>query len=205
MPRQVDREQRRRLIAEAVLRLTATRGLGGVSLRDVATEAAVSMGMVQHYFASKDQMLLFACEYLVERTNERIRERVIALPQPVPPRVMLRTIFEEMLPLDTERSSGIRVWFAFLARAVVEPELEVFMRATWTNSHAFIAQQFERGQQQCELALGIEPETEAVRALGLVDGLVPHVLLGHYTGVQALNAIDSYLDQIFAASEPAKS
>ncbi|MGK5632559.1 TetR family transcriptional regulator, partial [Streptomyces sp. URMC 123] len=47
MPRQIDHEERRRLIADAVCALADRRGLEGVTLRDVAAEAGVSMGAVQ--------------------------------------------------------------------------------------------------------------------------------------------------------------
>ncbi|MGO8957818.1 MAG: TetR family transcriptional regulator [Streptosporangiaceae bacterium] len=53
MPKQVDHQQRRWHIGEAVLRLIATRGLEAARLRNVAAEAEVSMGTVQHYFTSR--------------------------------------------------------------------------------------------------------------------------------------------------------
>ena len=60
MPKQVNREERRRDIAAAVLRIVTTRGVEAASLRAVAAEASVSMGAVQHYFTTKDEMLRFA-------------------------------------------------------------------------------------------------------------------------------------------------
>ncbi|ADJ48081.1 TetR family transcriptional regulator [Amycolatopsis mediterranei S699] len=41
-------------IAEALQRLTTRAGLEGVSLRQVAAEAGMSMGSVQHYFTRVD-------------------------------------------------------------------------------------------------------------------------------------------------------
>jgi AcrR family transcriptional regulator len=38
-----------------------------VSLRQVAAEAGVSMGMVQHYFADKEEMVLFALSSMTEQ------------------------------------------------------------------------------------------------------------------------------------------
>jgi AcrR family transcriptional regulator len=49
-----------------------SRGLEAVSLRDVAAQAGVSMGAVQHYFASKDQMLLFALSHMRDRVLARM-------------------------------------------------------------------------------------------------------------------------------------
>ena len=71
MPKQVDHQARRQEIADAVLRLAASQGLDAVTLRHVAAEAGVSMGRVQHYFATKDEMLLFAFQVISERYDYR--------------------------------------------------------------------------------------------------------------------------------------
>jgi len=72
MPKQVDHEARRQRIADAVCRLAARRGLEGVSLRHVAVEAGVSMGQIQHYFTTKDEMLLFALRTMSDRVERRL-------------------------------------------------------------------------------------------------------------------------------------
>jgi AcrR family transcriptional regulator len=51
--------------------LAATRGLEAVSLRHVATEAGVSTGMVQHYFRTKDEMMTFALEMVMDNIQAR--------------------------------------------------------------------------------------------------------------------------------------
>ena len=86
MPKQVDREERRRDIAAAVLRIVTTRGVEAASLRTVAAEAGVSMGAVQHYFTTKDEMLRFALAY----GNTLLAERGARL-------------WEERKPADTAR------------------------------------------------------------------------------------------------------
>lgn len=198
MPKQVNHAERQRHIAEAVLRVIATRGLEAVSLRDVAAEGHVSMGMVQHYFTSKDQMLMFACEYMVERAGQRVQERVGGLSGPVTPRALLRTMCVEILPLDEEHRAAVRVWIAFLARAVVEPDLAAFMRAIWSASHALFAGQIRDAQARGEIPAHRDPNREATAALALADGLVSHVLIGHYSPAAALSAIDDYLERLFS-------
>src|SRR6185312_6789991 len=169
-----------------------------VSLRDVAAEGGISMGMVQHYFRSKDQMLLFACEYMIERTNERIAERIAASPVPQTGRSFLRTLLVEILPLDEERRAETRVWIAFLARAVVEPDLERFMRDTWTSSHNYFAGVIRSAQERGEVAPERDAQREAVSVFALTDGLVSHILVGHYSNETALRALDDFLDDLFS-------
>ena len=80
MPRQVDHVSRRRLIAEAVCHLADERGLEGVTLRDVAARAQVSMGAVQRCFRTKEEMLVFALGHISERIRERVQARLVRSP-----------------------------------------------------------------------------------------------------------------------------
>src|ERR1700716_1225619 len=103
VPRQVDHEARRRLIAEALWRVTRAEGLDAVSLRQVATEAGVSMGLIQHYFDSKDEMLIFARETISDRVGQRITNRIAVLGETPEPSALVRAVLVEMLPLDEPR------------------------------------------------------------------------------------------------------
>ncbi|HLU34468.1 MAG TPA: TetR family transcriptional regulator C-terminal domain-containing protein [Thermomicrobiales bacterium] len=197
MVRRLAPETRRKMIAEAVLAIAAREGLDGATVRDVAAEAGVSAGMVQHHFRTRDEMLRFACEFMVERTRGRIGELTGSMTEPVSPRMVLGAMFHEMLPLDDERRNGVRVWMAFLARAVVEPELEAFMRETHIGTHAAIVRLLREAETAGELRPGIDIEKAAMGLFATADGLVSHVLLRHYSGDAALGIIDSALDRVF--------
>lgn len=198
MRKRLDQETRRRMIAEAVLAIAAREGLDAATVRDVAAEAGVSAGMVQHHFRTRDEMLRFACEFMIERTRRRVDAQIAALPGPTAPRAILAAIFHEMLPLDEERRNGIRVWMAFLARAVVEPELGAFMRDTHIGTHAAITALLNRAATTGDLRPGVDIAVAAIDLFALTDGLVSHVLLGHYPGEAALATIDAALDRVFA-------
>ena len=193
MARRLEADARRQEIAEAVLSLLAKEGLEATSVRDVAKEAGVSAGMVQHHFRTRDEMLRFACEYMVERTQHRISPLVAAIPEPRSIRTILGVLFRELLPLDEARRSEIRIWMAFLARAVVQPEMEAFMRATHEATHATIVGLLRHAAGTGELRPGVDIEAAATALFALTDGLVSHVLINHVTGDQALRAISDAL------------
>jgi TetR/AcrR family transcriptional repressor of bet genes len=196
IPRRVDRDQRRATIAEAILRIAAGRGLDEVSLRDVAAEAGVSMGQVQHYFATKSEMLRFACAHMVERTRRAIADALAEAPEPTSARAALRATMTQLLPLDDARRTRAWVWMAFLARGGIDPDVLAAMRGTWVGSHAYLAGQLRRARETGELAPDRDPDAEAVSLLSFADGLVSHVLVGHYGADTALAAIDRYLDRL---------
>lgn len=186
------------MIAEAVLTIAARDGLEAATVRDVAAEAGVSAGMVQHHFRTRDEMLQFACDFMLERTRGRIAAQVEALPAPRSPRMVLGAMLREMLPLDEERRTGIRVWMAFLARAVVEPELEAFMRDMHRGTHRVMVGLLRQGQESGEVRADIDIEAAAMELFAVADGLVSHVLLEHYRGEAALEVIDAALSRVFA-------
>ncbi|MGV0849032.1 TetR/AcrR family transcriptional regulator [Mycolicibacterium phlei] len=64
-------------IREAALRLFAARGTAATSLRLVASEAGVSLGMVQHHFATKANLIKAVDDHVLRVLNN-------ALSQPVP-------------------------------------------------------------------------------------------------------------------------
>ena len=202
MPRTVDHEQRRRHIVDALLRITGTRGLEAVSLREVAQEAGVSMGAVQHYFATKDEMLLFALDHWLtlgvhERFTARVRSRLVreAASEPA---ALLRLMAAEYLPYDEPSRSDVRVAMAFLSRAAVEPVLAAALTPAF---HGFVT-------ALDEILHGLigpaRAPIEARRLAALLDGLRPPVLIGALAHEDAMAVIDHHLRQLSAEPGTAK-
>ncbi|OLL75674.1 transcriptional regulator, TetR family [Pseudonocardia sp. Ae150A_Ps1] len=118
MPRSVDHEARRTEIAEAVLAIVARDGTEAVSLRSVAAGAGISMGRVQHYFASKDALLLHALELSHRRMETRIEARARATTGGE--REVLATILDELLGGHPESRDALRIHDAFASRRTDE-------------------------------------------------------------------------------------
>jgi TetR/AcrR family transcriptional repressor of bet genes len=53
-------QKRRSELTDVLVSISTTRGLDQVSVREVAAAPEVSIGTVQHYFAARDEMLVFA-------------------------------------------------------------------------------------------------------------------------------------------------
>ena len=200
MPKQVDHQVRRRLIAEALWRVTVRQGLEEVSLRHVAAEAGVSMGLVQHYFAGKAKMLLFALDTLYQHVSHRVAERVAALPDPNEPRALVRAVLLEMLPLDQERRDDAVVGFAFLAHAAVRPTIATTLQASFAQLEDFVSGEIYRAQQAGESRAGLDPERETLTLLALLDGLTAQVLAGQRSPETGLAVLEYHLDHLFPAA-----
>ncbi|MEU6127550.1 TetR family transcriptional regulator C-terminal domain-containing protein [Saccharopolyspora sp. NPDC047091] len=196
MPKQVDHEQRRRQIAEALLRLAGRGGVEAVNLRDVAAEAGISMGSVQHYFRSKEQMLHHAVAHVNDRAAARIRDRLGSTDAP---RAVVRTVLLEMLALSPESREEYLVSVSFFLRALAEPELAAVYRRWWPQLEQWITDLLRAAQDAGELAAELDPSTEARILLAVPDGLSVGLLLGHHTPEAAVELVDHALDRLFTA------
>jgi len=187
MPKKVDHQARRTLIADALMRVAADRGLEAVSLRHVAAEAGVSAGMVQHYFRTKDEMMAFALDVVRDRNRVRVAAAVARLGDEPPPRLLLRTIIATVLPLDAASRDDGRVALAFLAYTAVRPGSNRRLREETEEMTGFIAGRLPTAKAG----------TAAAGLLALMEGLGVYLLGGQYTAEQALAVLDAHLDLLF--------
>jgi TetR/AcrR family transcriptional regulator, transcriptional repressor of bet genes len=194
MPKQVDREQRRREIAWAVWQVAAERGLESVSLRNVAAAGGISMGRVQHYFGSRDEMILFSCRHLVELAGEGLEELAAGNPADTSAVTVIRNVALQSLPLDDRQRMGASVWYSFLRGAVTNPPLAEYITQVWTGTHELLTRQIVAAQQAGDIEGTADPSRAAHALLCLIDGLTSHLLVGHYTPEMALGLLEAHLD-----------
>jgi len=197
MPRQVDHEERRRHIGAAVLRLIATRGLEAVSLRNVAAEAGVSMGTVQHYFTTKQQMLDFAQRFNYERATMRIPRLLAQVPEPRTTRALLRALLVDLLGLEGESREGARLGAAMLAYAVIDSQAAATARVAYDGLTGFLATQLKAAQDDGELPEHLDTQHAARHLCAVVQGLCGPALVGAYPPDQVVAVLDDHLASLF--------
>jgi AcrR family transcriptional regulator len=192
MPRQVDHESRRRLIAEAVCRLADERGLEGVTLRDVAARAQVSMGAVQRCFRTKEEMLVFALGHIGERIGERVQARLVRSPAQSAGTALGHAATEVSL-LREEHRAEARVWLAFVAQATVSEVLATTLKANYASLQEAFTRLISEADESADRAAPLDPQREARALLALADGLTTHVLVGHLTPQEAHDVLHAHL------------
>ncbi|MEU0571312.1 TetR/AcrR family transcriptional regulator [Nonomuraea sp. NPDC005983] len=185
-----DRERRRREIADALLRVAGERGLHAATMRAVATEAGVSLHLVQHYFETKEQLMLFALQQLAERMAERVRRRFASV-EPRP-RDVIEAILTEALPTDAESRTFHLVYTSYAVLAATDPALAAhpFMAAPNAMEDFLTAQLGKARPDVQDLRL------EAVALLAMSSGLGTSVLLGQRDAEDALSVLRHQLDRL---------
>jgi len=207
VPKRVDHEERRRQIADALLRTAATRGLHATGMREVAAEAGVSLRLVQYYFGTKEELLLAAMQQLAAQFAERGMTRIRQLRKadgPASPRDVIAAILTEGLPADDERRTFTVVYTAYLALSLTDPALAISPLAR--NSTAVIdvvAAQLRAAQAAGDTPDHLDPDLEAVSLITMSAGLGTSVLGGQSSAGQAQAVIDYHLHRLFPAARPA--
>ena len=207
MPKRVDHEERRRQIADALVRTAATRGLHATGMREVAAEAGVSLRLVQYYFGTKEELLLAAMQQLAAQFSDRVLARIQRMKEtgsPASPRDVIAAILTEALPADDERRTFTLVYTAYLALSLTDPALAI--RPLARNSSIVsdvLAAQLRAAQAAGDMADHLDPDLEAISLMTMSAGLGTSVLAGHSSPEQAQAVIDYHLYRLFPASRPA--
>ncbi|ASO21282.1 AcrR family transcriptional regulator [Actinoalloteichus hoggarensis] len=196
MARTADADARRRQVAEALLRVIARDGLPGAKLASVAAEAGTSIGLVQSYFRTKDELLRFGIEHMYARATERILET------PVGPTVRqtLAAVMNTLLPLDDDRRHELAVWLAFIPATLVDPEMR---RIHQTNTRRLLdelAKGFAQAREFGELDEQRDPHDEAAALAAFTDGLALHHLASgeDFDPDRIRRLLDDHLDRVFS-------
>ena len=197
MPKQVDYRERREAIAHALWRVVEHQGWPRATMREVAREADVSLGQLQHYFSSRTAMLTFAMEFAAEQTSDRVARGLTGLDQPPHPRDVLRVVLTEMLPLHPDAHANSRMNAAYVLEALHDPELRevagVGLREGRDMVERLIREAMADGHISADRNLAIE--TDLILSL---TGFAPLLELGVVTPQAALAAIDQHLDRLFS-------
>jgi AcrR family transcriptional regulator len=207
VPKRVDHEERRRQIADALVRTAATRGLHATGMREVAAEAGVSLRLVQYYFGTKEELLLAAMQQLAAQFSDRVLARIQWIKEtgrPAGPRDVIAAILTEALPADDERRTFTLVYTAYLALSLTDPALAISPLVR--NSSVVIdvvAAQLRAAQAAGDIPGRLDPDLEAIILLTMSAGLGTSVIAGQSSAGQAQAVIDYHLHRLFPAYPPA--
>jgi AcrR family transcriptional regulator len=164
---------RRPQILDAAARVIARRGVTGLRLADVAEEAGLSVGSIQHYFGTRDRLLVQTFARESERATERwlasangggsAWDRLVAL-------------VDIVLDPPTFRDRWTR-WVQFWAAYARDPKLRRSMGQAYEMWRQPFRRAFEEGVASGEFRVSMPLDVLVDRAIALFDGLVLQVLL----------------------------
>ncbi|MFI9269611.1 TetR/AcrR family transcriptional regulator [Kitasatospora sp. NPDC052896] len=170
-PARGDHEARRRDVSEAVWRVLAAHGFGGLTLRAVAAEMNASTGLLTHYFPHKRALLACALEVLDQRSAERPRHQAPSEGLPA-----LRAALLDILPLAPESAARNRIWVCSWDVALADPELAAAHAVRYRRGRERLAGHVAAAQRRGELPATTATADLAAAAQSFALGLVVQAL-----------------------------
>ena len=111
----VDHDERRRRIAEVTVDVIAREGLEAATIRRIAAELGGPTKIITHYFADKQELLVWAYRSLAEQSERYLTEVIARDPTDIVSALMAMTAVDESQTLLW------RVYIAFWDRAARDP------------------------------------------------------------------------------------
>lgn len=136
----------------------------------------MSVGLVQHYFRTKDEMLFHAFNEVTARLRARAEERIRAgIEHQQPIAWVMAQVMAELIPLDEMRRTEFRVTRAFAGRALDAPALAEVDVATARRLREDIARAVHNGKECGEVEAELDPQPAAARLAAVTEGLAMQV------------------------------
>ncbi|GII51792.1 TetR family transcriptional regulator [Planotetraspora thailandica] len=194
MPKIVNHEERRDEVVEATRRIILRDGLEAATTRAIAKEAGYSNGVLTHYFADKDDILVSALEASHRRIAERLARRLSGRSGVD----ALREVLIDNVPLDDERAAETGLEIGFWGRSLTSPGLLEVQRREAADLRYLVGSLLRAAAEAGQIRTDEDLDDVAERLLALVDGLSVHRLLypDRLTGERLERLILGELDRL---------
>ena len=168
---EVSAERRADLLA-ATTRVIARRGYAGTRFQDVAEEAGVAVGTLQHHFGTRSRMLSEALVQWIEDVDEQVK---ILKQGSGTPWFRLEALLTYTSIRIGERHDSWRMWLDFTGAALKDRELRGTAYRSMLRWREQIAETIREGEQLGKFEPALSPEEIADVLSGVLDGMALQV------------------------------
>lgn len=152
MPKKVDPEEARTVIAKAACDAISSRGIHRVRMVDIAQAAGVTTGMITNYFDNKDQIIAAALRVPFDTLRDRISARIEG------GETDLAELLDPAIPTTEEQQAETSTWVSFWGLVAADADLrplnaelhregsEIFataIRTAWPETQTWPRDRFE--------------------------------------------------------------
>ena len=167
---------RRAAILDAAIAVIARRGVRGLRVEQVATEAGVATSLLYYYFDNRNGLV----RATLDHANERAARTTVG--GATGREAVERSVLAEF---DAEARATSVVWGEVLASAVFEPELRDQLGEATGAWNALVADAIRAGIEDGSIAACEDASAVAERLTALVEGLSARWLAGLTTRERA--------------------
>ncbi|NKI18073.1 TetR/AcrR family transcriptional regulator [Spongiibacter sp. KMU-166] len=172
--RKVDHDSRREEVAEAAARLIAEQGLDALTTRALAKSLGCSIGVLSHYFNSKEDIVIAAFRWADQRIDLRMQE---AIANDAPGLEDFFPVIKAGLPLDKESDLEWRVRLNLHAFALSHQASMAAERDKNTQFRTLMREMIADMQRRKRLRSDISPDDLTLIAFDIVMGMASNLLM----------------------------
>jgi AcrR family transcriptional regulator len=127
-------DERTTQILHATAHVISTRGAAETRLIDVAREADVSIGLIQHYFGSKLELMAAAFKFFNDRWIGEWESAANAVPDPIQKLALLLRL--SAFEFEEWREVQWRIWIEFWSICLRDPQFDALYPEIYQRFHA---------------------------------------------------------------------
>jgi AcrR family transcriptional regulator len=197
--RRAQPDARRDSLVEATLRSLAAHGHDGASVRRIAAEAGVSVGLINHHYASIDELIAAAYEKVALGIVRQLLEVTEAAPPS--PRERLSAFFRASCSPSIINPDLLGVWVVFWSMIKHSPVMQETQRHTFAEYRAILKQLLtdyaaEIGRDDTDMRLS------AIGLSALLDGIWLELCLnpGGFAAEEGVRLCEAWIDGLAAGA-----
>ncbi len=196
-------EDRKQTIARATCRAIVELGLHRMNLRDIARALGTTTGPLQHYFRSKEELLLYTKNLLIDELLNNARKAGLKLCGGE----RLRVVCEHLLPFSESARMAWLVLTAFNGRAIGDKQLTAIQNSRYSKCRQFFEQEIEVAKDAGVLDPSVDTVLEAIALASFVDGLAVQVLFLSKSEIKRAKEelVRRYLERSFGIARSLKA
>ena len=171
MPKIIDHDARRIELAIAACEAIYRFGMDKLTMKDVGQVAGYTTGVLTHYFANKDELMLAALDYAWLSIQEKME---IRLSQEEPDYI---GFLSELMPISDENRIAVVVWFHFWLRGLTNTSLAERHRVNREAWLVKLTAVLTTMQARGEIGAGIDISTEVVGVDAFINGIALRAII----------------------------
>lgn len=191
---------RRVELITATLQVISARGFERTTVRDIASAAGASVGSVNYYFKSKDELLRAAVAETDARFRSQVREAV--QDEPEYPAKLARVV-DLCFPDEAADGPDWAVFVDFWYRASRQESYRAIFEEAHSEWIALLSQVLADGAADEVFFLSADPTDEALAFASMIDGLALYTrVTKHVDGDTARRIAKEHVDALCQKAAP---
>jgi transcriptional repressor BetI len=192
---------RREALVEATLQSLKQFGHEGTSIRRISATAGVSIGLINHHFQSKSELIAAAYETLAVALHESTRTQ--AQDAAATPRERLSAFFRASFAPEILDPAVFSIWLVFWSMVMHSPEMRLVHDRTYRQYRATLESLLAELAAAGE-APSFQLRGAAIALTALLDGLWVELSLspGNFTARDAIGLCEDWVAALCSGSLP---